>query len=868
MVTMSSLREDEDGDAFMSGNDEESGAGLNRNIQSDNESSGSDRPSQRQRTDSSQLRSMENEVEAAAGGGGENQEQPVQTVPSKVSGSADLTEAGERRNVHGALGAITKVVGRSVKRSGAASSTDPHWDENDEWDSRGDTEKSLYDDDDFEYEEDDEGGGEYGDEFQASVEENQLRQEALSTMLAPRASHSAPPGPGSQDSVSRMMALMQDIQTEMPNLCQQIKEGKERAEAAINIAGEAHNTATQAEVNVVHLTRRLDTVEAGRQEDSARATALANDIRDLEARFERMLGLMGGIEADQAHMSSELYDIQQRENRRAWPEHYPNVSQSQFHGISPDILKAMVKRHVMQDKMYWKCTLMVSRLRRNGRQSDDYRQVKASLRDANLAFLIDGCDRYFVTKNNNIRITFKDQSEARQQCTEAKRTLRYYNNRHVRVNIMVPPEDVNKKNVLLRLGKELKRSGECQNFEVVSARGSVLLKTFSSRDGVQLHDLHQDTLVRAEDENCAICVETLNDGFKSQLKNKTCNHSHHFACTLSNLIKTGVACCQCRTMPENFGPGVVTCPRCLNGNSEGRFMPQEFRVSQCGHVHHVSCISDYAMQHGVNISELTADGLYRLARLHATNVTCYQCRDSDTDTGVIWNPVVAELETVTHSLRRVTNTTSGERRSGGVQPSRRSETGEGNRDLVSPRGEEMDVAAAAPDEAADRERQLENERELNQRLQRMSRQDMTLRGVQPRTRTQPPDTRGQRSGGEERGGQPRHASRSPLPNRRPEPRDPQREDRGNQPRQAGRGYDDRGIGRGNQPRRGGRGGVRGGQHGHDTRQPRRDEPGRGRGQPRHDDRRYGQPQQGGSRSSGPQRRLSIQNADEFSDTEL
>ena len=207
----------------------------------------------------------------------------------------------------------------------------------------------------------------------------------------------------------------------------------------------------------------------------------------------------------------------------------------------------------------------------------------------------------------------------------ARRTLAQNRARGVNISILVPPSEVPKKLLLLRMGRDIKRAGECESFDVVTRNGVTLLRTSSRAQGVMFHDIDGEELVRSDGENCHICLDSINN--QKVIKLKACGHRVHFYCGLVNFMRNGLGCGLCRGTPQGLSHDSVNCPRCVRTHPGEEFDISLYTLAPCGHIHRRSCQEDFMSANAMrNVHSLTPDDLREMERQGQSK--CYQCSTS------------------------------------------------------------------------------------------------------------------------------------------------------------------------------------------------------------------------------------------------
>ena len=578
---------------------------------SDQESTDSGPPAQRPRSEASQLRDMEEHVDAASANIGQSAEAETAPIPVLVTRSGDFSRSGEARSVETGLRVVEQTAARAVHFS-------PVINEVEAWDGAGDVEQDMYQDD--------------GDL-------EQLRNDALETMVmsTPALAPPGPPGPPGHEFLSMLRTELapihsgvNEVQSTMAGMVTRVDEARAVAEGANAKAEDA-------------------VIQSGLANEAAiRAESLMRDhLRQYDNRVVNVDGRMTSMERQIEDLARQLNDRvrileeQQRQPAPAGDGGAAAVLPSQFAGIDAEKLQKMIKEHTDRENEYWRRSILVSNIRLPGPHSGSHPQARTQLRTVHLAFLLEECDTYFVTSRGDVRLTFSGTTEAAEMFGMAKRALAHHQVRGARVSILVPPSEVPKKLLLLRLGKDLKRAGECDNFEIVTRRGVVLLRTFSRSQGNMLHDIEEGALVRADGDGgsggggtemgggteggdtgdapeiCYVCHDPLSS--QKTIKLRACGHKVHLYCGLVNFYRNGFECGLCRGLPSEQIVNQVTCPRCTPDVNYVALIP-----AACGHLHHRWCQMEYMREeHMRELGEMVPADLRELEQQGATK--CYQC---------------------------------------------------------------------------------------------------------------------------------------------------------------------------------------------------------------------------------------------------
>ena len=620
-------------------------------------STGSEPPRRRQRNEETEIRNMESGLEAldrVPNG----EERPVATIPVHVSGGADMTRAGEERNINGSLGAIPRIRGIEPVRARQFSSTDFNWD------TSADVDRSLYREDDFDLE--DEEGPAMDHDYEEESEEMREAVAASREATVAARRHGAgggqlgagAPGPvgaegaGAEDRHTRLIRMMTQkmstlgndfagIREDLGELSDLTIEARDEARDAFEKSDEAEARAQEAVAVSAQTERSLARVqEEVRQRFEAQDARIIQGQGSLESKIEEL----------RTFFMQRLQVVEERAQGAALNAEGATAAPAQIDGETMDVIKALIKKHHAEENRYWRSTILVTGVRTEGPHTDAYTQARAQLRAVGLLPLAEDCVRTWVTSTGNVRCTFNDPGEAQRMLKEAKRALGRTRNNRVRVEILVPPKDVTKKNCLNRLGRELKTSGRCDNYEIISRGGRILLKTYSRASGSEVHDLEQDGAPTAEADNCGVCLDTLSNG--EVVKIKGCNHRFHLFCAVLNWLHNGLSCPLCRQMPSTVTSWeAVSCVRCLPEFDGEQIDPRDLRVSTCGHLHRSSCMRDFFRAKGRIIEQMRMEDLREFSR-GRNESPCYECTVSGRRPR--WVPAIAVLESLPEArLRRV-----------------------------------------------------------------------------------------------------------------------------------------------------------------------------------------------------------------------
>ena len=615
---------------------EDDGATLEEEDETSNASDSDQPPRRKQKSEASQLTEMEANIENLQAGPNGSEEQ-IETMPVKITRGPDLSAAGEARNIDGSLGAISRIRGIQVLESNLRSesrhnsTTDPHslsWDASHDHVGPHDLESDIYDD--------------YGmneEDFMAM--ENEETEETLRQPPTQVNTPEADPAPGAEAVLAELENKLENMGITINNTCGQLRTEygslltyarvtRQAAGEAEQRALEAHQRVTQVEAAVGNLQNAVSNQIA---EQRGHADHQATEVRIIQENYISLERRM-----DEARQQLEARIIALENGQRAADQRAADVPRDaaarpvdqvqSLDGLSVSVLKELVRKYKDDESRFWRSSIMVSGIRQPGPHTDGHTQARSQLRAVGLVPLFDLSDRWYITRTGNVRLTFKDPSEASRQLQEAKRALSSRRERGVHVEIMVAPEEVSKKNTLLRLGRRLKTDGQCNSFEVVTKRGKTLLRTFSRQNGVALYDLdtENEELAQESPELCAICLENLSGPI---LTVNGCNHQFHKKCAVTNFVLNGVSCPVCRQLPATLSEESVTCLRCLTWEEEmeiAPFDPRFLRISTCGHVHKGACLREFFQQHNHDLDTMSPEDL---EDFNSQNISpCYTCATS------------------------------------------------------------------------------------------------------------------------------------------------------------------------------------------------------------------------------------------------
>lgn len=639
---------------------DDDGATLEEDDETSNASDSDQPPRRKQKSEASQLTELEANIENLQAGPNGNEEQ-IATMPVKITRGPDLSAAGETRNIDGSLGAISRMRGIQVLESNLRSesrhnsTTDPH---SLSWDASHDLGNDIYD--------------EYGmneEDFRAMDNEETLRQEVLTSVPSVQSptlvnTPEADPAPGAEAVLAELENKLENMGITINNTWGQLRSeyGSLQTYARVTrqAAGEAERSALEAHQRVTQVEAAMGSLQNAVSDQIAQQRGhLDHQATEVRIIQENYLSLERRMEEARQQLEARIIAIengQQAADQRAADQRAADIPRDaaahpadvggdggqmqSLDGLSVSVLKELVRKYKDDESRYWRSSIMVSGIRQPGPHHDAHTQARSQLRAVGLVPLFDLCDRWYITRNGNVRLTFKDPSEASKQLQEAKRALSSRRERGVHVETMVAPEEVSKKNTLLRLGRRLKTDGQCNSFEVVTRRGKTLLRTFSRQNGVALYDLdtESDELTQETSELCAICLDNLSG---SILTVHGCGHRFHKKCGVTNFVLNGLSCPVCRQLPSTLSEESVTCLRCLTWEEPFNepFDPRYLRISTCGHVHKGACLKDFFQQHSHDLDTMSPDDLEAFNSQHLS--PCYTCATSGLRPQ--WIAAVAEI---------------------------------------------------------------------------------------------------------------------------------------------------------------------------------------------------------------------------------
>ena len=154
--------------------------------------------------------------------------------------------------------------------------------------------------------------------------------------------------------------------------------------------------------------------------------------------------------------------------------------ESRFSEDEINELKNILHRQRYSKDEYFMKTILISGCTPTADESlSYYDRVKKMLRENGLGELLSSAHKYYLTSTGNIRMTFLDSRDAARHLMFAKRSLKRMQSTRVKVQRMVPNRMLPKKKDLLRLGAELKRSGQISSFDVLMKDSTCKLRTFN-----------------------------------------------------------------------------------------------------------------------------------------------------------------------------------------------------------------------------------------------------------------------------------------------------------------------------------------------------------------------------------------------------
>ena len=108
-----------------------------------------------------------------------------------------------------------------------------------------------------------------------------------------------------------------------------------------------------------------------------------------------------------------------------------------------------------------------------------YDRVKKMLSYNGLGDLLSSAHKFYLTSTGNIRLTFLDSRDAARHLMFAKWSLKRMQGSRVQVQRMVPNRMLPKKKALLRLGAEMKKSGQISSFDVLMKDSTCKLRVYN-----------------------------------------------------------------------------------------------------------------------------------------------------------------------------------------------------------------------------------------------------------------------------------------------------------------------------------------------------------------------------------------------------
>ena len=119
---------------------------------------------------------------------------------------------------------------------------------------------------------------------------------------------------------------------------------------------------------------------------------------------------------------------------------------------------------------YYRRTVQVSRFETVDKSSSAVKRCLNNLKQANLKFMFDSCEKFFIDKNNNIRLTYSSRRQAIQMLLEAKRVLRNLSPCQVNIECLIPPDKIDMMIKLKKRAMDMKKEGLFENFNIFETK--------------------------------------------------------------------------------------------------------------------------------------------------------------------------------------------------------------------------------------------------------------------------------------------------------------------------------------------------------------------------------------------------------------
>ena len=119
---------------------------------------------------------------------------------------------------------------------------------------------------------------------------------------------------------------------------------------------------------------------------------------------------------------------------------------------------------------FYRRTVKVTRFEKIDDSPSAVNRCLNNLQQANLKFMFDSCEKFFIDSNSNIRLTYASRRQAIQILLEAKRTVRHLSNCHVNIECLVPPDKVDMKLKIKKKAMELKKEGLFRSFNIYESK--------------------------------------------------------------------------------------------------------------------------------------------------------------------------------------------------------------------------------------------------------------------------------------------------------------------------------------------------------------------------------------------------------------
>lgn len=178
---------------------------------------------------------------------------------------------------------------------------------------------------------------------------------------------------------------------------------------------------------------------------------------------------------------------QEHAEKQDVPERAPleqPVEKPQFPEDEVSVLKSVVSKFRKDKNEYCQRTIIISGfedMRHVYEHHDHRRRALGLLTGVGLDNLLYAAEKFYLTSNNVIRLTYSYTHDAARWLVHAKRGLKELKNKCVRVCRMVPKQLLELKRRLLQAGSQMKRFSMIYSYDVVYRESNVKLRVFGNK---------------------------------------------------------------------------------------------------------------------------------------------------------------------------------------------------------------------------------------------------------------------------------------------------------------------------------------------------------------------------------------------------